>query len=282
MAITYYMLHLPPAVFFLLIVSIFALLSGLGTVLFRKLVKIKVQRAHNEVTGFLFLAIASFYALLLSFVVLVVWDRLSETEGIVSREGSAAVALYRDINGYPDSTDIAPLKRSYLNFCYNVIDVEFPNMQLMLYERKTPESFDLVFSQMAHLHPDSETEHILLAQMLSQLNTLTEYRGQRLSTMETEIAPAMWLPMLLGAFITILCALLLDIEHKTMHILLNSLLGCFIGIFFFTIIYLDHPYAGSHGLKPTRYMQIFTSEGWAEELEPTAPTPILPPHDVHQ
>ena len=44
------------------------------TFLFRKYVKVKILRSHNEVIGFLFLAIASFYALLLSFIVLVVWD----------------------------------------------------------------------------------------------------------------------------------------------------------------------------------------------------------------
>ena len=77
MAITYYMLQISPVLFFLLIVGGCALVAGLGTLLFRKLVKIKVQRSHNEVTGFLFLAIASFYALLLSFIVLVVWEQLN-------------------------------------------------------------------------------------------------------------------------------------------------------------------------------------------------------------
>src|SRR5688572_15959385 len=97
MAITYYMLQIPPQLFFILITSFVGAFAALATFLFRKYVRLKILRAHNEVTGFLFLVIASFYALLLSFVVLVVWDQLNETRGNVSKEGSSAMGLYRNI-----------------------------------------------------------------------------------------------------------------------------------------------------------------------------------------
>jgi hypothetical protein len=50
-----------------------------------------------------------------------------------------------------------------------------------------------------------------------------------------------------------------------MHLLLNALLGAFIGMFLFTIIILDHPYTGSQGIKPKSYKQIFTLEKWGHE-----------------
>ena len=68
MAITYYMLQIPPVFLFLLIISFGAIFAGLLTFAFRKYARVKILRSHNEVTGFLFLAIASFYALLLSFI----------------------------------------------------------------------------------------------------------------------------------------------------------------------------------------------------------------------
>ena len=103
MAITYYMLQIPPYLFFILITSVCGSIAALSTFIFRKYIKFKVLRSHNEVTGFFFLAIASFYALLLSFIVLVVWDQLNETRGNVSKEGSSAMGLYRDIKFYPDT-----------------------------------------------------------------------------------------------------------------------------------------------------------------------------------
>jgi hypothetical protein len=267
MAITYYMLQISPVLFFLLITAFGALFAGLATYLFRRHVSIQVLRSHNEVTGFLFLAIASFYALLLSFVVLVVWDQLNETRGNVSKEGSSAMGLYRDIKFYPDTLESKQLMTVYLDFVYNVIDEEFPNMEHMKLSRKTPESFNRVFYKMEHLNPKTPFQVQLVAEMFNHLNELAAYRGLRNTSMETEISPPMWLPMIFGALITIMCAMLLDIEHARLHIVLNSMLGVFIGMFFFTIILLDHPYAGSQGIKPKSYKQIFTMEQWENERQ---------------
>lgn len=268
MAITYYMLEIPPYLLFALLVALGGAVSGLATLLFRKFVRVKIQRAHNEVTGFLFLAIASFYALLLSFVVLVVWDQLNETRNTVSKEGSSALGLYRDIKYYPDTLDSKMLMASYLDFVYNVIDDEFPLMAEMKRSRKTPESFDKVFFYIQHLHPRNPFEVQLVAEMFNRLNELASNRGLRLTSMESEISPPLWLPMILGAMITLLCAILMDIEHKRMHVGLSALLGAFICMFFFLIIILDHPYAGSLGIEPKSYLQIFTLEGWSEGSRP--------------
>lgn len=265
MAFTYYLLQIPPYLFFILIVLAGSLVGGLGTLLFRKFVKLEILRSHNEVTGFLFLAIASFYSLLLSFVIFVVWDQLNETKGNVSKEGSSAMGLYRDIKYYPDTLESKQLMILYLDFVYKVVDEEFPNMEHMKLSRKTPEALNLVFDKMEHLNPKNSYQIQLVAEMFNHLNELDTYRGLRTSSMETEISPPMWLPMLFGALIVLFCGMLLDIEHTRMHVALNSLLGSFIAMFLFLIILLDHPYTGSQAIKPDSYKQIFTLEKWAQE-----------------
>jgi len=266
MAITYYLLQLPPFLLFILIISFGAIIAGLGTFLFRKYANVKILRSHNEVTGFLFLAIASFYAFLLSFIVFMVWGQLNETRGNVSKEGSNAMGLYRGIKFYPDTVESKQLMIVYLDFIYNVIDEEFPNMQQMKPSRKTPESFDRVFYKMEHLNPKNQFQIQLVAEMFNHLNELATYRGLRETSFEKEIPLPLWWPMILGAIITIICSMLLDIEHTRMHVSLNALLGIFIGMIFFIILLLDHPYSGSLSIKPQSYKQIFTMEQWDNEL----------------
>jgi hypothetical protein len=266
MAITYYLLQLQPILLFILILSVGAIFAGLGTYLFRRFTNVKILRAHNEVTGFLFLAIASFYAFLLSFIVFMVWGQLNETRGNVSKEGSSAMSLYRDIKYYPDTAESKQLMIVYLDFVFNVIDEEFPNMDKLKPNRITTESFNRVFYKMEHLNPKNQFQIQLVAEMFNHLNGLALYRGLRTNSLETEIPPPMWWPILLGAIITIICAMLLDIEHTGMHLALNSLLGIFIGMIIFIIILFDHPYAGSMGIKPQSYKQIFTLEQWYNEL----------------
>ena len=259
------MLQIPPYLFFILIVLTGAIIGGVGTLFFRKFVKLEILRSHNEVTGFLFVAIASFYALLLSFVMFAVWNQLNEIKGNVSKEGSSAMGVYRDIKYYPDTLESKQLMIVYLDFVFNVVDEEFPNMEHMKLSRKTPESLNTVFYKMEHLNPKNPYQIQLVAEMFNHLNELDTYRGLRTTSMQTEISPAMWLPMILGAIITLMCAMLLDIEHANMHITLNALLGSVINMFLFLIILLDHPYTGSQAIQPKSYKQIFTMEKWAKE-----------------
>ncbi len=268
MAITYYLVQLPPLLLFFLIVSFGAIIAGLGTLLFRKYASIKVLRSHNEVTGFLFLAIASFYGLLLGFVVSVVWDQFNETHSNLSKEGSSAMGLYRDIKYYPDTVEAKQVMIIYLDFVFNVINEEIPNMALRQPSRKTSESFNNVFFKMEHLNPKNPFQAQLVAEMFNHLNELATYRGLRTASIETEIPAPMWLPLIFGAFITLLCAMLLDIEHFNMHIGLNILLGAFIGLLLFIIILLDHPYTGRLGIEPKSYYEIFTMEQWYKDLHP--------------
>ncbi len=267
MSVIYYFIQLPPFFLFLVITSLGGILAGLGTFLFHRYINLKILRSHNEVTGFLFLSIASFYAFLLSFIVFLVWGKLNETQGNVSNEGSSAVGLYRDIKFYPDTIESKQLMIVYLDFVYNVIDDEFPNMGRMKPSQKTTESFNRVFYKIEHLNPKNQFQIQLVAEMFNHLNQLATYRGLRSTTKENEIPLPLWFPILLGAIITIVCSILLDIEHTRLHVALNALLGIFIGMILFIIVLLDHPYSGSLSIKPESYKQIFTMEKWDKELK---------------
>lgn len=270
MSVTYHMLQLPTVLLFIILVLSGALIAGLTTFLFRKFIKFKILKSHNVVTGNFFLVIGSFYALLLSFVVFVVWNQLNDTQETVSQEGSSALALYRDIKFYPDSTESKELLTYYLDFANNVIHEEFPNMRLMKLSRKTPEALNNVYYSMERLNPKTPYEIQLAGQMFDHLNDLSKYRGLRTSSIETEIPAFMWLPIILGAIIVIISGLFLDIEHVRIHIGLNFLLGSFLGLLFFIIILLDHPYSANNGMEPKSYKQIFIMEKWANESHATS------------
>jgi len=82
-----------------------------------------------------------------------------------------------------------------MNFAFNVIDEEFPNMEHMKLSRRTPESFSQVFNKMEHLNPKTPFQIQLVAGMFNHLNELATYRGLRTSSIEAELSPYMWLPI---------------------------------------------------------------------------------------
>jgi hypothetical protein len=265
MSLTYRMIQISPYLLFIILIISTMILTGLITHAFRKYHKVKILRAHNEVTGFIFLAVASFYGLLLSFVVFLVWDELNSTRTNASKEGSSAMSLYYDIKFYPDTTGSKKMMKTYLDYVYNVIDEEYPNMALMKPSRKTPESLSLMFYEMEHIEPKNSFNEKLVGTMFTHLNELSTYRGLRINSMDSEIPNFIWTPILLGGVITILFALLLDIENASLHIFINAMLGAFIAMLIYIIIILSHPFTGSNSIEPKAYKEIFTLESWAKE-----------------
>ncbi|MCX6351348.1 MAG: DUF4239 domain-containing protein [Bacteroidetes bacterium] len=260
MAITYYMLQISPLLLFTLMILSAALFGGLLAFVFRTYLRVKVLRSHNEVTGFFFTTIASFYALLLGFVIFGVWGQLNDAQNNMSMEGSSALGLYRDIKFYPDTLESKQMMNEYLDFVSNVINEEIPNMAKMKASKKTPESFNNVFYKMEHLNPKNTFQIQLVSEMFNHLNQLAMYRGLRTASIDSEIPPPMWLPIMLGALITIICAVLVDIENKKIHIALTSLLSVYIAMFLFIIVMLDHPFTGSLSINPKSYKEVLNLE----------------------
>src|SRR5882757_3002892 len=126
MNFTYFLLQLPPFVLLVMIISFFSILGYAGTYLFRKYVKLKFGRSHNEIVGYVFAVVGGFYGLLMGFVVFLVWDSMSTAQNNDNREGSLARALYRDIRYYPEPAKVQPLIDSYLKFVKGAVNTEFP------------------------------------------------------------------------------------------------------------------------------------------------------------
>jgi hypothetical protein len=252
MKISYNLLQLPPFVLLVACMLLFALVGGLGTYLFKK-VRIKYARSHNEIVGYVFVILGGFYALLLGFVVLFVWDALNQAQNNADREGSLAMGLYRNIKYFPDSNQVKPLMNSYLIYVHSVAEQEYPAMEQMKeLNGLNRKSFNGVFKQMEKI----ESKDPRVDQMLRQLNELATYRALRQMSYASEIPSEIWVPLFLGAFIILFCSMLVHMESIRIHILVNTLLAAFIGLVIYIIITIDHPFTGSMRIKADEYMII--------------------------
>lgn len=250
MSFTYLMLQIQPIVLLLIIVLLFAVIGVLTTYYFRKHINLRPKRAHNEAVGYIFAILGGFYGLLLGFVVFLVWDSLNGAQADTSREGSAAIALYRDINYYPSTEKIAPLKAAYMDYVHMVINHDFPDMEKMKpFDKHSRNALNKVFLLAGKL----DMNDAYAGQLFRQLNELSLYRSLRQLDGSSSIPIEIWVPLLLGAAIILIFAILLDVESLRLHLLVNSLLGGFLGLVIFIIILLDHPFTGDMKIEPDGY-----------------------------
>lgn len=246
----YLILQVPPFILLLLIVLLFTATGVIATYYFRKKICLNPKRSHNEAVGYVFAVLSGFYGLLLGFVVFLVWDSLNNAQSDASKEGSAAVALYRDINYFPDPEKTAQLKTAYLVYVHSVIDNEFPAMEAMRpLDSHHRDNFNKVFATMGKL----DMEDLYSAQMFRQLNELSMYRSLRLLDATSSIPTEIWVPILFGGLIILILAVMLDVESLNVHLFVNGLLGAFIGLVIYIIIILDHPFTGQLKIEPEEY-----------------------------
>lgn len=259
LSLTYTMLHMDPVLLLFLLILFFSISGALATYLFRKYIKVRILNSHNDVAGNIFAMVGGFYGLLLAFVVFLVWDQFNDAQQSADIEGSLAKGLYRDIKFYPvDSegtvgyNDIKVLDLAYVNYISDALkedslmDAEGNDSPNYLWYKDTitVRAFNKVFEIVERMHDDQDYKNQRIDQMFRHLNELNTYRSLRGLAVDSDIDVYIWIPLLLGGLITMLFAILMDIENRRLHIIMNGLLGSFVALIFYIIILTDHPFAG--------------------------------------
>jgi len=250
----YYILQMPP---FLLLAIIFVLFGGIGVVgvyLFRKYIRINYKRSHNEAVGFTFAILGGFYGLLLGFVVFFVWDSMKEGHNNADREGSLAKGLYRNIRYYGENGDAKrDLMKSYLTYVNYVLDKEYPDMEHL---HPQGDSGRLYFNDVFYKMEKLASNNMRVSEMFTQLNELATYRSLRQLDGDSAMSIEIWVPIMIGALILLVSALMIDVESMRLHMTITAMLGIFIGMVMYIIILLDHPFTGVIRIEPTGYRDV--------------------------
>src|SRR6478609_11056681 len=118
------LLHLPPWLFGIIVVSIFVIAAVTGLAFFNWIVRdrINLTEAMNNDIIFFASAISVFSSLTVGLIAVGVWRTYTEASNIVSEEATAIGCFYRDISGYtePSRTEIQKEVRAYVDFLINV------------------------------------------------------------------------------------------------------------------------------------------------------------------
>jgi hypothetical protein len=158
------------------------------------------------------------------------------------------------------------LDTAFIKYVKLVVNKEYPLMGEDKKSIETEKAFDRVCDIIGKLRItnngsaqtqiDDFSQNMVNDHMLRELNEVTTYRNLRILSGDSEIPLAIGIPLLFGGFITLFFSILLNIENFRLHVLINGLLGCFIGVVLYLIVIIDHPYSGEICIKPNTYQQI--------------------------
>jgi hypothetical protein len=108
MALT--LLRLPIPVLGLLVVGLPVFLAAVGLLLVRSYAPHPRLQPHHDVAGYIYAGLAVLYAVLLAFLVIVVWQQFNATSTRVHNEADALSNLFRQAQVFP-----TPVQRAILD-----------------------------------------------------------------------------------------------------------------------------------------------------------------------
>ncbi len=229
------------------IVAIVSAASVFGLIIVRNCVDLDALRGSGDSVGSYLQVLGGIYAVLLAFVVVVVWGQFNDARGYVNREASALIDLHRTASGLPDEARevIQQGLRDYVNA---VLADEWTAMtkgdQLTI--DKVGQRLDRVWSAIHTCMPLNDCQHTVYAEVLARFNDLSETRTNRLSAASAQIPIAMNVLLYTGAVIMVGSMYLLPFEQFWLHATVTAALAGAVGHILFLIHDLDTAFAGDY------------------------------------
>ena len=237
-----------PIVFLLAVTAV----SVIGLLLVRRRINPAALARHNNVTIAVFSIVGTLFAVLLAFVVIVVWESEGEAEEHAAQEAGSLADLMRDAGFLPDP-ERTELRNELREYGQAVIDEEWPAMAK---GESSPHVHDVLhrfFESFSRLKPTTPREVNIHSAMLRRLNELSDHRRLRLLSADSKVPPFLWTVLIVGALITVGFSYFLGVEENRAHALMTGALTAMIALTLYLIVAIDQPFAGPVRVEPNAF-----------------------------
>jgi hypothetical protein len=254
------------------VVFVAAAVSIFGLAVTRQVIDFDSLRASSDSLGTFVQTLGGIYAVLLAFVVIVVWGQFNDARGFVEREANALVDLHRTASGLPvhSRTIIQKELREYID---EVIADEWRAMSKgdqHTIERITGR-LDHVWTAIHTCEPRNECQQTMHSEVLSRFNDLTEHRTNRLNSAGARIPIALNVLLYTGAVIMIGAVYLLAFDRFWLHALVTGLMSGAVAHILFLIYDLDHEFSGDWQVEKTAFVRARRAFERTEQLHTHEP-----------
>ena len=223
-----------------------SLLSVLGLLAFHEVVPYSDLTGSSDSVGNYLQTVGGIYAVLLAFIVYVVWGQFNDARTYVDREATALVDLHRIASGLPPTTrDL--IQKELRGYVDAVLADEWPAMAKG--DEATMERIGLrlehVWLAIHSCQPCSDCQHTVYGEVLSRFNDLSDVRTSRLSASRASIPTAMRVLLYAGAFIVIGSMYLMAFDRLWLHATVTAALAGAVSHILFLIVDLDNAFSGN-------------------------------------
>ena len=236
------------------VVLVAAAASIAGLAVSRNVIDYESLRQSSDSLGTFVQTLGGIYAVLLAFVVVVVWGQFNEGRSYVDREANALIDLHRTASGLP-----AHSRQIIQDSLRDYVDAVLRDEWRAMAERdqaaieRTGHMLDVVWTAIHSCMPKNQCQQAMYSEVLSRFNDLTEHRTNRLNTAGQHIPTAMTVLLYTGALIMIGAVYVLPFDRFWLHALVTGLMSGAVAHILFLIHDLDEAFAGDYQIDQSPF-----------------------------
>jgi len=212
----------------------------------------------NDVVGNYLQTLGTIYAVLLAFVVYVVWSQFNETRTYVEREANELLDLFRTARGLP------PERRSEIeNHIGKYVDVVLQGEWAAMAKGSNREAFDRggaildqLWDVVHDFEPGNRCHEALHSEILSRFNDLSDVRTNRLTAGRSRIPLALKILIYFGAVLTIGSMYLFSVENWVVHALMTAAMAGALAHILYLIHDLDNCFDGDWQISRSAFQRV--------------------------
>lgn len=196
---------------------------------------------NNEVAGFKFAVVGVFYAVMLAFVVIAVWEDYRDTEAAVRDEAKATVDLYRVAEALPENTGI---RDSLVTYVKDVREHAWGAMALGHRSTRVGDDLEALSKAVLALQPKDARENSLYQHALGLLTVISDNRSERLDSAGGSVPTILWFVLIAGGIITLGYPAFFAASNVMAQILMTASLAALVGMSLLLGLAFDFPFTG--------------------------------------
>ncbi|MCX6159529.1 MAG: DUF4239 domain-containing protein [Ignavibacteriota bacterium] len=221
----------------------------------RKKIQHDMLIENHAVSGFIYNAVCVIYAVLIAFVVFVIWGNLEKTNSKIEGEANNLLNIYYDASAYPDSIkkDIQLTIREYVK---GVTNDEWKLMAEGRADSATAKQFVKLNRIFLSIKTSDVSNTEILTQSLENMHDLREFRRHRILSSKQSMPDILWLVLILSTVIIVAFTFFFSVKNIWQNNVMISFL-IFVSVIVLYLIYvLDHPYMGVDAIKPEAFQPL--------------------------
>jgi hypothetical protein len=210
----------------------------------------------NDVAGPVMATIGTILAVMLSFMVVTVWQEYDQAAAAVQTEVDAIDNLYDEVSAFPPALRFE-IRSSLVDYTNTVVHQEW---HLMRTGGSSPQAHRIAARIVALVESyDPTTPGLQNAQAdaLTHAHEFSNARGARLFENRQAVPPLLWLVMIFVAAMTLASVYFFTVASKRWHMVMTIAVGAVIGAIFVVIAELDLPFRGDLQIAPSAFAESY-------------------------